>query len=80
MSGTIEARVFQLVADVLGLRPERVTLETSHRSVDGWDSAATVDMVMALESEFGVSLSIDDAAKLDSVKAILALLQERGAT
>ena len=77
---TLEDRTRQVVADVLGIALERVTLDTSHRDVSEWDSLNIINMVMAVESEFGVTLEVDDAARFTSVGAIVAVLRERGAT
>ena len=73
----IEDRVRQVVADVLGVPPGRVTLETSHKDVEGWDSMNVINMMMAIESEFAIELGVDDAARFTSVGSIVAVLRER---
>lgn len=74
---SVEDRVRQVVADVLGLPVDRIGLETSHQDVDGWDSLNVINMMMAIESEFAVELDADDAGRLVSVAAIVDVVRER---
>jgi acyl carrier protein len=78
MTGTIAERVCRVVADVLGVPSDKVDLSTSHKTVDEWDSMAMINMLMALESEFQISISVEEAAKLVSVAAAIAVVQEAG--
>lgn len=74
----LEARACRVVADVLGVAADQVTLATSHESVEEWDSMAMINLVMALEAEFGVTLGVDDAAKLVSVRAVIETVKAAG--
>ena len=47
-------------------------------SVDSWDSLAHVSLMLAIESEFGVSIDISDQIALTSVPAIRLYLEELG--
>jgi len=76
---SLEDRARKVVADVLGLPLGEVTLGTSHENVSDWDSMNVINMMMAIESEFGIELAVDDAARFVSVGAIVAALRERGA-
>lgn len=44
-----------------------------------WDSLATVSLVAAIESEFGVSLGADEMLRVTSYEETVKLLQELGA-
>lgn len=79
MSASLEDRVRRVVSDVFGVPLGRVTATTSRDDVETWDSVNVVNLLMALEGEFGVSISIDEAADLMSVPIIVALLVEKGA-
>jgi acyl carrier protein len=78
VSGTIDDRARQIVADVLGLRFEDVTPTTSHETVEDWDSMAMINLSMSLEAEFGIELGVDDASRLLSVAAIGEIVRQRG--
>ena len=72
------SRVRQLVADVLGAPLEDVGVTTSHEDVPAWDSLNIVKLAMAVEAEFMVTITPDDAVNFVSVTAILDVLQEKG--
>ena len=65
---SIEERVKQIVAEQLGVDEEQVTDEAAFMDDLGADSLDTVELVMALEEEFDVEISDDDAEKIQTVK------------
>jgi acyl carrier protein len=75
---TTEHRTRQIVANVLGLPLADVTSETAQEAVEKWDSMNIINMMVAVESEFGIALAGEDAGRFVSVGAIIALLRERG--
>jgi acyl carrier protein len=78
MSEQIVEKVRQAVSDVFGLPVEDVTEETSSDDVETWDSHNMINLLMVLESEFGVKLKASDAKDMLSVKLIVEVLRERG--
>ncbi|MBX7099997.1 MAG: acyl carrier protein [Myxococcaceae bacterium] len=74
----VNQRVRQLLSDVLGVPVEQIGEKATRDDFQNWDSAANVQLLMAIEGEFGVTLSVDDAADLLSVELIVAILTERG--
>jgi acyl carrier protein len=72
---SLEARVCRLVGDVLG---QDVTVESSQDTVDNWDSVNIINMMVAFETEFGVTFTPEDAAEMLSVRVIVAALREKG--
>jgi acyl carrier protein len=47
-------------------------------NVSGWDSMAHVGLILALQKEFGVSISPADAIELTDIKGILQFLTNHG--
>lgn len=72
------SRVRQLIADVLGVPIEHVDMATSHEDVPAWDSLNIVKLAMAIEAEFMIAVTPDDAVNLTSVKAIVDMLHHNG--
>ena len=62
MSEPIEARVREIIINELGLEPEKVTDDASFVEDLGADSLDTVELVMAVEEEFGLDIP-DEAAE-----------------
>ncbi len=61
-------RVKKIIVDQLGVEEETVTLEASFIDDLGADSLDTVELVMALEEEFGIEIPDEDAEKITRVK------------
>jgi acyl carrier protein len=64
----IEARVKKIVADQLGVAEADVKNESSFVDDLGADSLDTVELVMALEEEFGTEIPDEEAEKITTVQ------------
>ncbi|OQY20158.1 MAG: acyl carrier protein [Desulfobacteraceae bacterium 4572_35.1] len=65
---SMEERVQKIVAEQLGVEVEQVVAEASFMDDLGADSLDTVELVMALEEEFDIEISDEDAEKIQTVK------------
>ena len=70
----IEQRVKKIVAEQLGVNEPDVKNESSFVNDLGADSLDTVELVMALEEEFGLEISDEDADKITSVHQAIAYI------
>jgi acyl carrier protein len=70
-------KIKQIIADQLGVKKEEVT--DSAKFVDdlGADSLDTVELVMALEEEFGIEIPDEEAEKLITVGDALRYIEEK---
>ncbi len=64
----ISERITKIVAEQLGVEEDQVTAEASFMDDLGADSLDTVELVMALEEEFDIEISDEDAEKIQTVK------------
>jgi acyl carrier protein len=64
---TTEERVKNVIAATLGIKPERVTLESSLMDDLGGDSLDRFEIVMGLEEEFGIEISDEEAMVVNPV-------------
>jgi len=68
-------KVKEIVAEQLGVDVEEVTAEASFIDDLGADSLDTVELVMALEEEFGIEIPDEDAKKISTVKDAIAYIE-----
>ena len=60
-------KVKSIIAEQLGVKAEEVTPAASFIDDLGADSLDTVELVMALEEEFGIEIPDEDAEKMTTV-------------
>ena len=63
----VDEKIKAIIAEQLGVKPEEVTPEASFIDDLGADSLDTVELIMALEEEFGVEIPDEDAEKMLTV-------------
>ena len=73
---SIEQQVKAIVAEQLGVKEEEVTNDASFVDDLGADSLDTVELVMALEEEFGLDIHDEDADKFKTVGDALNYLKD----
>ena len=75
----IEERVKKVVARQLGVPQAAIELETSFGDDLGADSLDEIELVMAIEDEFEIEISDNDAEKIKTVKQAIEYITGRAA-
>ena len=70
-------RTREIVADIFEVPLEQVLPESSPDTIETWDSIHHLNLVLALEQEFGIQFSPEEIEQLLSVELIVALLAEK---
>ena len=65
---SVEEKVKEIIVDQLGVNENQVTARASFIEDLGADSLDTVELVMALEEEFDIEISDEDAEKIYRVQ------------
>jgi acyl carrier protein len=71
-----ESKLKQALADVFGIDIDSINENTSVDTVPEWDSLKHLNLVLALESEFDISLTAEQTVEILSYPLIKAVLME----
>ena len=66
-----------VVASVLGIDASSIGEDTSMDNVEAWDSIQHMNLVLAIEEEFKISIPDEDAANITSYALIRLVLAEQ---
>jgi len=64
---SVDEKVKDIISEQLGVKKEEIKPESSFIDDLGADSLDTVEVVMALEEEFGIEIPDEDAEKITTV-------------
>ena len=73
----VEDRLRDIVVEQLGVSEAEVVPEASFLDDLGADSLDVVELVMAIEEEYGIEIADDDAEKLQSFQDAVSYVEER---
>jgi acyl carrier protein len=76
MTETIE-KVRATIATTFEIPIESVTEESSGLTVEKWDSIGHINLVMALEQQFGVSFTMEEIMQVKDVATICKVIGEK---
>lgn len=76
MSEKITLTVIQLVADKLGIEPDRINLSTSFADDLGSDPLDTEEIIEEVEKLYNLTIPEEDLEKLTTVGEIVAFIEK----
>ncbi len=76
---SIESRVKEIIVEQLGVNESEVTREAKFVDDLGADSLDLVELVMALEEEYNIEISDEDAEKILTVGDVMDYIQAHAA-
>ena len=76
MSAAVDDKVKKIIIDQLGVDEAEVTPEAKFIDDLGADSLDTVELVMALEEEFGHDIPDEQAEKLQTVGDVIKYIED----
>lgn len=65
-----------VMSAVFTVPTEVITPDSSMDTIEGWDSLKHMNLVIALEDEFGVSIPDEDAADITSYALVKVVLED----
>lgn len=73
----VEEKVKKIIANQLSVEESQVKPEASFINDLGADSLDTVELIMALEEEFGIEISDEEAEKIQTVQAAIDYIKSK---
>ena len=73
----LEDRIKDIIVEQLGVSAPEVVPEASFIDDLGADSLDIVELVMAIEEEFGLEIPDDDAEKIQTIGDAISYVEER---
>ena len=70
-------KIKTLLANQLGIKEDKIKLESKVLEDLGADSLDVVELLMTLEDEFGVEVGEEDAVKLKTVADIVKIIDKK---
>ena len=77
--GAIEEKVIDIIVDKLGVERSEVIPEAVFVDDLGADSLDLVELIMAMEEEFGMEIADEEAEKLRTVQDVINFVTTRAA-
>ena len=71
-----EARITEIVRDIVKPQDGKLDSESSLGMTQGWDSLAQLEIITRLEQESGMRLSAEDAIYAESLPDLISLFGE----
>ncbi len=71
-------RLFETVASVLNIDANSLTNESNGRNTENWDSLRHIELILAVETAFGVTFSMSEMVSMQDLGDMRALLVEKG--
>jgi acyl carrier protein len=73
----VAEKIKSIIAEQLGVKQEEVTENAKFIDDLGADSLDTVELVMALEEEFGIEIPDEDAEKMTTVGEAIKYIEQK---
>lgn len=71
----IQDKVVDVIVDKLNVEPSAVTMDANFRTDLSADSLDTVEIIMALESEFDITIPDEEAQKIETVGQAISYVE-----
>ena len=73
----VEERIREIIVEQLGVSADEAVNEASFVDDLGADSLDIVELVMAIEEEFGIEVPDEDAERMQNIGDVITYVQEK---
>jgi acyl carrier protein len=69
------SKIIEIFEDILDEESGKINLNSTPKDIEEWDSVATINIIVAIENEFGIKFKLKDVQEAKSVKDFLELVE-----
>lgn len=71
----IKERLQEIFRDIFDDEELEIREDMSAKDIEDWDSLAQINLIIAIEKEFGVKFNLEEVSKLKNIGEILTYLK-----
>lgn len=75
----IDERIKDVMSAVFEVDADSINEESSQDNIENWESIKTLDLIVALEEEFGVTIPLEEVGNMTNFKYIKLMIEELAA-
>ena len=72
----METKFLEFVADVMEVEVGDISMETEYKKFPQWDSLMMMNLIMEIEEEFDVSISMEMAGNIKKLQDLYELIEK----
>ena len=77
MGDTTSERVARLASEIFDVPAGQLGPEASPSTIGAWDSVAHLNLILALEDEFGIKFDLEEMEKMQSIGQVSELVRAK---
>ncbi len=77
MSMDVEKKIKSVMSSVFDIPIEHIDENSSHETIENWDSLRQMNLVLALEEEFSITFNENEIIDLENFKLIRITIKEK---
>jgi len=74
---SVQPKIYQLMSTVFEIPVEEISEESSLDSIESWDSIRHLNLILAIEEEFGITIPDEEVGNLINYKLIELIINEQ---
>lgn len=78
MEFVMEKKLQELMIELFRMKQSEISDSLTMEDIDVWDSLKHMELIVALENQFGIDLTFEEIVTMKSVKDIKHILNNKG--
>ncbi len=74
----MEQKLKQIMSNIFETEEDEITDDSSMDNIEKWDSLKHINLIIAIEEQFGISIDEDEMVEMTSFTKIKRILRDNG--